>query len=153
MRGVIIEGGLNWRLFMTSQDKLFYLFIFIGAGGIFLFHINETSIHQYWLELCSYVICGISIVTGIFLFLYKNDRVPLPFKTYAFFILISLFGVGLGFFASYVVHQRWLGIVAFFIAVIGFGGVFFSYFSVLGVMAQGFIDWIKSIFNWFNPSK
>jgi hypothetical protein len=73
---------------------------------------------------------------------FKNS----PFMVLVFFLFVAISGVSLGFFSSYIVHQRWLGFISFGIALVGFIGVFFSYFSFLGSLVQSFIDGIKSIF-------
>ena len=138
---------------MNTQDKFFYLFILIGAGGLFLLNINSTSIHQHWLELCSYGICGIGILAGLVLYFYKNDSLSWAQKSFYFFYLIMAFGIGLEGFNAGLFHKKWLVYIGEVIILIGFIGAIFSYFSALGFMAQRWIDVIKTIFNWINPWK
>ncbi len=130
---------------MNSQSKLFYLFIFIGACGIFLFQVNENSIHQHWVQLFSYGIIGVSVIAGFYLFYFRNDSIPSLLKIEVIFLLVVMAGFALGFFSS-VIHQKWLGLISLGIVMIGFAGMLFCNFSLLGARVQNFIDLIKSLF-------
>lgn len=68
---------------------------------------------------------------------------------YIFSIFLVILGVSLGFFNDSMIHQKWVFCIAVGITLAGFAGVFFGYFSILGVVVDYFIDfmkWIKSFF-------